>query len=96
MPSNPIVYNSPVLTTMSSAVADLETSLQAMLALKPPGVSGSRISTVTSLCMANVQVRPDKNVLYFHQSGPNLCITSTTTDAKMSPGRALILSMLPY
>lgn len=41
---------------MSSAVADLETNLQAMLALKPPGVSGSRISTVTSLCIANVQV----------------------------------------
>ncbi|PSR79267.1 hypothetical protein BD289DRAFT_104159 [Coniella lustricola] len=40
---------------MSSAVADLETSLQAMLALKPPGVSGSRISTITSLCIANVQ-----------------------------------------
>lgn len=28
-----------------------------MLALKPPGVSGSRISTITSLCIANVQVR---------------------------------------
>lgn len=42
---------------MSSAVADLETNLQAMLALKPPGVSGSKISTVTSLCIANVQVR---------------------------------------
>lgn len=41
---------------MSSAVADLETNLQAMLALKPPGVSGSRISAVTSLCIANVQV----------------------------------------
>lgn len=40
---------------MSSAVADLETNLQAMLALKPPGVSGSKISTVTSLCIANVQ-----------------------------------------
>ncbi|ROV95794.1 hypothetical protein VPNG_08755 [Cytospora leucostoma] len=40
---------------MSSAVADLETNLQAMLSLKPPGVSGSKISTVTSLCIANVQ-----------------------------------------
>lgn len=42
---------------MSSAVADLETNLQAMLGLKPPGVSGSKISTLTSLCIANVQVR---------------------------------------
>lgn len=42
---------------MSSAVADLENNLQAMLALKPPGVSGSKISTLTSLCIANVQVR---------------------------------------
>lgn len=42
---------------MSSAVADLENNLQAMLNLKPPGVSGSKISTLTSLCIANVQVR---------------------------------------
>ncbi|KAF3765819.1 hypothetical protein M406DRAFT_226994, partial [Cryphonectria parasitica EP155] len=40
---------------MSSAVADLETNLLAMLALKPPGVSGSRISAITALCIANVQ-----------------------------------------
>ncbi|KAK7740220.1 hypothetical protein SLS63_001420 [Diaporthe eres] len=40
---------------MTSAVADLETSLQAMLGLKPPGVSGSKISHLTSLCIANVQ-----------------------------------------
>lgn len=57
---------------MSSAVADLETSLQAMLALKPPGVSGSRISTVTSLCMANVQVRTArKGPHYLQYPGPN-------------------------
>ncbi|KAK3386949.1 hypothetical protein B0H63DRAFT_521027 [Podospora didyma] len=40
---------------MSSAVADLEVGLQAMLALKPPGVSGSRISSITNLCVNNVQ-----------------------------------------
>ncbi|CZT48864.1 related to RNA binding protein NRD1 protein [Rhynchosporium secalis] len=40
---------------MSSAVADLEASLQAMLSLKPPGVSGTRISSITALCTANVQ-----------------------------------------
>ncbi|RDL38252.1 uncharacterized protein BP5553_02592 [Venustampulla echinocandica] len=40
---------------MSSAVADLEAGLQAMLQLKPPGVSGSRIQSITALCMANVQ-----------------------------------------
>jgi len=40
---------------MSSAVAELEAGLQAMLALKPPGVSGSRITSITTLCTANVQ-----------------------------------------
>lgn len=40
---------------MASAVADLEAGLQAMAAMKPPGVSGSRISSLTSLCVANVQ-----------------------------------------
>jgi len=41
---------------MSSAVAELEVSLQAMLSLKPPGVSGTRINSITALCTANVQV----------------------------------------
>jgi len=40
---------------MSSAVAELEASLQAMLSLKPPGVSGTRINSITALCTANVQ-----------------------------------------
>ncbi|KAG0157996.1 hypothetical protein PDIDSM_5509 [Penicillium digitatum] len=40
---------------MSSAVAELENLLQSMLALKPPGVSGSKIGGITNLCNANVQ-----------------------------------------
>ncbi|KAJ5191446.1 uncharacterized protein N7498_010431 [Penicillium cinerascens] len=40
---------------MSSAVAELENYLQSMLALKPPGVSGSKIHSITTLCTANVQ-----------------------------------------
>lgn len=40
---------------MSSAVAELEAGLQAMLTLKPPGVSGSRIASITALCMTNIQ-----------------------------------------
>ncbi|GAB1313007.1 hypothetical protein MFIFM68171_03217 [Madurella fahalii] len=40
---------------MASAVAELEAGLQGMLALKPPGVSGSRITNITALCVANVQ-----------------------------------------
>ncbi|OJJ44862.1 hypothetical protein ASPZODRAFT_17778 [Penicilliopsis zonata CBS 506.65] len=40
---------------MSSAVGELDNYLQSMLALKPPGVSGSKISSITSLCTANVQ-----------------------------------------
>ncbi|KAK4102590.1 hypothetical protein N658DRAFT_447185 [Parathielavia hyrcaniae] len=39
----------------SSVVAELEAGLQAMLSLKPPGVSGSRITNITALCVANVQ-----------------------------------------
>ena len=41
---------------MTSAVAELDGYLQAMLGLKPPGVSGSKITAITSLCTANVQV----------------------------------------
>lgn len=39
----------------SSAVAELEASLQAMLQLKPPGVSGSKINGITALCTANIE-----------------------------------------
>lgn len=42
---------------MSSPVAELEAGLQAMLGLKPPGVSGSRITGITTLCVNNVEVR---------------------------------------
>lgn len=41
---------------MSSAVAELDGYLQSMLGLKPPGVSGSKITSITSLCTANIQV----------------------------------------
>ncbi|RYO84713.1 hypothetical protein DL766_003416 [Monosporascus sp. MC13-8B] len=40
---------------MSSPVADLEAGLNAMQALKPPGVSGSKIQSLTTLCVENVQ-----------------------------------------
>jgi protein NRD1 len=40
---------------MSSAVAELDSILQSMLNLKPPGVSGSKITSITTLCTANVQ-----------------------------------------
>ncbi|KAJ5906291.1 uncharacterized protein N7473_003207 [Penicillium subrubescens] len=40
---------------MSSAVGELENYLQSMLALKPPGVSGTKIQGITTLCTANVQ-----------------------------------------
>ncbi|KAI0402174.1 hypothetical protein F4802DRAFT_577585 [Xylaria palmicola] len=40
---------------MSSAVAELEAGLNAMQNLKPPGVSGSRITALTALCVNNVQ-----------------------------------------
>ncbi|XXG97132.1 medium-chain fatty acid-CoA ligase faa2 [Hypoxylon texense] len=40
---------------MSSPVAELEAGLNAMQSLKPPGVSGSRIQSLTTLCVENVQ-----------------------------------------
>ncbi|KAH8756090.1 hypothetical protein F5883DRAFT_570271 [Diaporthe sp. PMI_573] len=40
---------------MSSAAADLKSNLQAMLILKPPGVSRSKINTLTNFCITNVQ-----------------------------------------
>ncbi|OKL57222.1 hypothetical protein UA08_07679 [Talaromyces atroroseus] len=40
---------------MSSAVAELDGYLQSMQSLKPPGVSGSKIGSITQLCTANVQ-----------------------------------------
>lgn len=42
---------------MSAAVAELDSALQAMLTLKPPGVSGTRIASITVLCTNNVEVR---------------------------------------
>lgn len=45
------------IATMTSAVAELEAGLQGMLNLKPPGVSGSRITALNELCVRNVQVR---------------------------------------
>lgn len=53
----PTLQNSDLGTaTMSSAVADLEAGLAAMLHLKPPGVSTSRIKNLTELCQNNVKV----------------------------------------
>lgn len=42
---------------MSSCVAELDGILQSMLELKAPGVSGPKITSITTLCNANVQVR---------------------------------------
>ncbi|KAH8178263.1 RNA polymerase II-binding domain-containing protein [Sarocladium implicatum] len=42
---------------MASAVADLEAGLQAMAGMKPPGVSGSRISSLTALCSESVLIQ---------------------------------------
>ena len=42
---------------MASVVEVLDSALQAMQALKPPGVSGSKIASITALCENNVQVR---------------------------------------
>ncbi|MBE3042781.1 hypothetical protein IMZ48_09460 [Candidatus Bathyarchaeota archaeon] len=41
---------------MSSTAAELEAGLGAMLHLKPPGVSSSRIKGLTELCQTNIKV----------------------------------------
>ena len=41
---------------MSGPVAELDGILQSMLSLRPPGVTGGKISSVTTLCNANIQV----------------------------------------
>jgi len=56
---------------MSSPVSELETALQGMLGLRPPGVSGSRITAITALCLNNVQVWPET------PSPPPLCLGTT-------------------
>ncbi|KAL8741597.1 MAG: hypothetical protein Q9190_005819 [Brigantiaea leucoxantha] len=40
---------------MSSCVAELDGILQSMLSMKPPGVSASKIQSITQLCNANIQ-----------------------------------------
>lgn len=42
---------------MSSAVAELDGMLQAMLSLKPPGVNQNNVKAMQALCTANIQVR---------------------------------------
>ena len=41
---------------MSSCVAELDSILQSMLALKPPGITGGKVSNITALCNTNIQV----------------------------------------
>ena len=40
----------------SQCVTDLEGHLRDMLSLKAPGVTGGKISKITELCNANIQV----------------------------------------
>lgn len=45
------------MSSSQAAVAELEKGLGDMQNLKPPGVSGSKINSLTMLCLNNVQVR---------------------------------------
>ena len=42
---------------MSSVVGELDKQLQSMLEMKAPGANQAKISSVTTLCNANIQVR---------------------------------------
>jgi len=50
---------------MSSCVAELDSILQSMLALKAPGVTGGKVNSITALCNANIQVGPHNAHLCF-------------------------------
>jgi hypothetical protein len=39
-----------------SAMEELETLLQSLQALKPPGVTKTKIESITTLCIQNIQV----------------------------------------
>lgn len=39
-----------------SEIAELDTLLQAVLSLKPPGITKSTITSITKLCVDNVKV----------------------------------------
>ncbi len=67
---------------MSSAVAELDTILQSMLNLKPPGVSGSKITSITSLCTANIQVCQSPNLA----QSESVLIQKIYTHFKKTPG----------
>lgn len=62
-----------------SCVAELDTILQSMLSLKPPGVTGGKIQSITTLCNANIQVRLlVSNLSWFRQCS----LTSLTTQSE--------------
>ncbi len=81
---------------MSSAVAELDNYLQSMLALKAPGVSGSKINSITSLCTANVQVllplfrffsiKQQTNIFLLHSQNESVLIQKIYTHFKKAPG----------
>lgn len=65
MAKPPKVYSQYKEAPMSSpsVVSELDAALQAIQSLKPPGVSGTKISAITALCNANVQVFPQTLIL---------------------------------
>ena len=63
---------------MASPVTELEAGLQAMLNLKPPGVSGYRFTSLTSLCVSIIQVRALADPSFSHQSSASNCYRSPT------------------
>lgn len=77
---------------MSSAVAELDGYLQSMQSLKPPGVSGSKIGSITQLCVANVQVRTlyrcrsDLVANYLSLQSESVLVQKLYTHFKRTPG----------
>lgn len=76
----------------SSVVAELEAGLQGMLSLKPPGVSGSRITNITALCVANVQVSNDKPPTRIHATF--LCGTVVVLTWPLSQYESVLIQKL--
>ncbi|KAL8693089.1 MAG: hypothetical protein Q9218_002013 [Villophora microphyllina] len=67
---------------MSSCVAELDAILQSMLVMKAPGVSASKIGSITQLCNANIQAS-DTSVKSF---AARVLIQKIYTHFKKAPG----------
>lgn len=64
-------------------IAELDQSLEALRALKPPGVSKSKVASITNLFVENIQVL-QPSLLSF-SLGPLSCLLDTSLELTFDP-----------